>query len=357
MNARHSNGTSVAAADIEMAERHDAAGRHDEAIDCLARGTQRGDVEAKTRLAKRLIVGDRAPLLPREGVEFIREAAVDGGAEAAALLAVLAAAGLGGRQDWPRALELARLAAARGWQPAAQQLDVLASLSNGRLDAESWTRVPPPTAIHDDPDIRLLPSFLNDEVCGWLIETSRGRLVRARVYDAANKTDVVSEGRTNSGASFNLIETDLVHLMVQTRISAATGLPFANMEGATVLHYAPGEEIANHYDFVDPSMPGYEEEVRTRGERVMTFLVYLNEGYDGGETDFPRLGVRHKGRRGEGLYFVNALPDGTPDRRTWHAGRPPARNEKWIFSQFIRNRPVVPFFGGPAAGVPRTTSR
>jgi len=123
------------------------------------------------------------------------------------------------------------------------------------------------------------------------------------------------------------------------------------MEGATVLHYAPGEQISNHYDFVDPSMPGYEEEVRTRGERIMTFLVYLNEGYDGGETEFPRLGVRHKGRRGEGLYFVNALPEGTPDRRTWHAGRPPVADEKWILSQFIRNRPIVPFYEGSIAGV------
>jgi len=337
---------SIAAAEIEMAERHDAAGRHDDAIDCLARATQRGDVEAKTRLAKRLIVGDRAPLLMREGAVFMREAAIEGGAEAAALLAVLAAAGLGGRQDWPRALELAQLAAARGWQPAAEQLEVLASLSAPRADAASRGRVPPPIPLHDDPSVRLFPSFLTDEVCAWLIERSRGRLVRARVYDAATKTDVVSEKRTNSSASFNLMETDLVHLMVQTRISAATGLPFAQMEGATVLHYAPGEEISNHYDFVDPSMPGYEEEVRTRGERVMTFLVYLNDDYDGGETEFPRLGIRHKGRRGEGLSFINALPDGTPDRRTWHAGRPPARNEKWILSQFIRNRPVVPLYEG-----------
>jgi hypothetical protein len=43
-----------------MAERYDAAGNHDEAVNCLALAAQRGDVEAKTRLAKRLIVGGRA---------------------------------------------------------------------------------------------------------------------------------------------------------------------------------------------------------------------------------------------------------------------------------------------------------
>lgn len=333
--------SSTAAAEIAMAEQHDAAGRHDEAIDCLSRATQHGDVEAKTRLAKRLIVGDRAPLLWREGATFMREAAMEGGAEAAALLAVLAAAGLGGRHDWKRALELARLAAARGWPPAAEQLRVLAAASGGRIDIESWAEVPAGVALHDGPDIRLFPSFLNDEVCSWLIERSRSGLVRARVYDAGSKTDIVSPVRTNTSAGFNLMETDLVHLMVQSRIAVASGLPMVNMEGATVLHYDIGQEIANHYDFVDPAIPDYEEEVRTRGERVMTFLVYLNDGYDGGETDFPRLGVQHKGRCGEGLYFVNALPAGGPDLRSWHAGRPPVSGEKWILSQFIRDRRVL----------------
>jgi prolyl 4-hydroxylase len=321
-----------------MADSHDAAGRHDEAIDCLARATKLGSVEAKTRLAKRLLVGDRAPLLWREGAVFMKEAAERGGAEAAALLAVLVAAGFGGRHDWKAAVQLARVAATRGWQSAAAQLEVLASATGGTMDVEAWAPVPPGLALHDGPDIRLFRSFLNDDICSWLIERSRHRLVRARVYDAGSKTDIVSETRTNTSAGFNLVETDLVHLMVQTRIAHASGLPLVNMEGATVLHYDVGEEIENHYDFVEPSIPDYEQEIATRGERVMTFLVYLNDGYAAGETDFPRLGVTHKGRRGEGLFFRNALPDGTPDRRSWHAGRPPREGEKWILSQFIRNR-------------------
>src|SRR5690606_34966881 len=150
-----------------------------------------------------------------------------------------------------------------------------------------------------------------------------------------------SETRTNTAAGFNLMDTDLVQLMVQTRIAASIGWPIPNMEAPTVLHYDVGEEITNHFDFVDPSLPDYVEEVRTRGERVITFLVYLNDDYEGGETDFPRLGVSHKGKLGEALYFVNALPSGEPDRRTLHAGRPPSRGEKWIFSQFIRNKRIL----------------
>jgi prolyl 4-hydroxylase len=70
----------------------------------------------------------------------------------------------------------------------------------------------------------------------------------------------------------------------------------------------------------------------------VTFLVYLNDDYADGQTEFPRLELSHKGQRGEALYFVNALDGGKADIRTLHAGRPPSAGEKWIVSQFVRNR-------------------
>ena len=42
------------------AAEHDAAGRHDEAVNQLARATQSGDIDAMTELGKRLVIGDRA---------------------------------------------------------------------------------------------------------------------------------------------------------------------------------------------------------------------------------------------------------------------------------------------------------
>ena len=68
--------------------------------------------------------------------------------------------------------------------------------------------------------------------------------------------------------------------------------------------------------------------------------MYLNVGgYSSGETVFPHLGVSHAGQLGEGLFFVNTHDDGTPNLRTLHNGQPPTSGEKWIVSQFIRNRP------------------
>ena len=61
------------------------------------------------------------------------------------------------------------------------------------------------------------------------------------------------------------MHADLVQIAVQQRISAATGISIQQMEGPTVLHYAPGEQITNHYDFVNPRIPNYEAEIERRG--------------------------------------------------------------------------------------------
>jgi hypothetical protein len=139
---------------------------------------------------------------------------------------------------------------------------------------------------------------------------------------------------------FNLLETDCVLALVQQRMCRSLDVPLRHLEPAAVLHYAVGQEIKPHFDFVDPNVPNHDEEIAQRGQRVVTFLIYLNDDYADGQTDFPRLQLSHKGRAGEGLYFVNALADGKADVRTLHAGRPPSSGEKWIVSQFVRNRPL-----------------
>jgi hypothetical protein len=198
--------------------------------------------------------------------------------------------------------------------------------------------------LHAAPLVRAFENLISDPICQWLIQASSGRLKRALVYDAVGGKDFASETRTNSWAQFDLMECEFIHLLVQTRMQAACGYPLHNMEATAILHYAVGEQITNHFDFVDPRIPNYEQEIRTNGQRVLTFLIYLNDDYEGGETEFPELGVIHKGRRGEGLFFVNALENNEPDLRMVHAGRPPTKGEKWIVSQFVRSRRVL----GPA---------
>jgi prolyl 4-hydroxylase len=339
---------------IALAEQHDQAGRHDDAINALARGTQSGDIEAMTALGKRLVIGDRAPLLPIDGARMLLDATMAGGAEAALRLAVMKALGAHMPQDWTDAINLLVIAAERGSESARKQVAVLADelpetaatitdwqqLARG-IDTRFWQTAPPGTTLSANPLVRLFPELVTDAICAWLIERAQPKLQRALIYDPHSGKDIADHMRTNSAAGFDLMQADVVQVAVQSRMSAATGILLHHMEGATVLHYSPGEEITNHYDFVNPKIPNYEQELRERGQRVATFLVYLNDDYEGGETDFPQLGLRYHGGKRAGMVFSNALPDGQPDMRMVHAGLPPRGGEKWLMTQFIRNRPVL----------------
>ena len=341
-----------AAEELALADQCDARGDHDGAINALARATRLGDIEAATRLGKRLLVGLNAPFLPKEGIGFLVDAASQGGAEAPARLAVLAAAGIYLPQSLTEALKLLVAAAQRGWGPAQDQLRALApdrdpaagwrALADS-IDLAFWRDAPAKQSLSRSPEICAFRGLIPEPVCDWLIERSSGRLNRALVYDAASGKDYASEIRTNSWAQFDLMASELIHLLVQLRMEAACGLPLHCMEATAILHYSVGEQISSHYDFVDPQLTDYELELAKNGQRVLTFLIYLNDDYEGGETEFPRLGLTHKGTKGEGLYLVNAHENGEPDTRTLHAGRPPTRGEKWVVSQFVRNRRVVGF--------------
>ncbi len=364
--------------DVAMAEQCDAAGKHTEAVNHLVAGVRKQDVEALTRLGKRLLVGDRAPLLPNDAVGLLVEAGERGGAEAAAIVAVLFGIGVSRRHGLAAAFESLVRAAERGWRPAQAQLAVIAGqddppaepasaappvgpaeppaagmnracgndsaywrrLASG-VDLSAWETPLRGTDLCGEPLIRSFAAFLPAAACRWLVERARPMLSRARIYEALERQNKVHPARTNRAAMFNVLTTDFVLVLMQRRMAACLDLPFSHLEAGTVLHYEEGQQIIDHFDFVDPNVPGYEEEIARNGQRVFTFLVYLNDDYTGGETEFTRLGIRHKGRAGDALFFSNALPDGSADVRTLHAGRPTAHGQKWIVSQFVRSRPVL----------------
>lgn len=336
---------------LQLAAEHDAAGRHDDAVNALAVATRQGDIAAMTELGKRLVIGDRAPYLPKDGARLLSDAARAGNADAAIRLACMSALGAHVPQSWEAAFGLLVHAAELGSESARGQLRILAGPAAANvgddwkqlarsIDLASWLAPVPARVLNEAPLIRVHPAFFNDAACGWLIEQVRDKLQRARIPGGEHGSDVEDEMRTNSMVALHLGSIDLVNVVLQYRIAGACGLPIDNFDGPTALHYAVGEEIKDHYDYINPATPNYEHEIKTRGERLITFLVYLNDDYDGGETAFPSVGLNHKGRRGDGLLFVNALPDGKPDGRSVHAGRPPTRGEKWLLSQFVREHSV-----------------
>jgi prolyl 4-hydroxylase len=151
----------------------------------------------------------------------------------------------------------------------------------------------------------------------------------AQIYDAKEGRHRVASGRNNTVCPFPGPDRDFILAILRARIADITGTQVRAMESPHILHYSVGEGFRPHFDTTDtPNSPGFRQ-------RVLTFLISLNDDYDGGETEFPAINGRWKGRKGNALFFWNVEPDGTLDQRTLHAGRPVTRGEKWLLSQWI----------------------
>jgi prolyl 4-hydroxylase len=334
---------------FERAMAAHGAGRHEEAVRLLGQAGQAGHVPAMTLLGGQLLSGRGVPPDPPTGLRLIFEAAERGGGYACSLAAAVLAAGVVDRPEWNGALDYLQRGAELGHPSAQDQLRILAALSGPpparaaswetlrrAVDLDAWRAAPPSRPLSEDPRIRVVDGFLPGAVCDWLIARARERLQPAQVFDTAAFRPVRNETRTNSFAPFDIVGLDLAALLVRERLAASAGLDVTTFEAPQVLHYAVGQQFAPHFDFLQPEVAGHAGSLAHRGQRVATLLVYLNEAFEGGETDFPELGLRYRGRTGDALLFWNVDATGAPDQRLLHAGLPPTSGEKWLFSQWVR---------------------
>ena len=334
----------------------------------LERLASAGDAEAHFTLSVGLLANADSVDAFARGTALLEAAAQNGHAEATCMQATLEAIGAGRDRNWNRAFDRLQLAAERGSQHAQAQLRLLSRPggaadgapgddwreARARIDLERLLKVPDREALSERPRLRVFRGFADQDECRWVIYRLRPKLGPAMVWDEISGAGRLDPVRSNSAVQLRLTEMDVVTEILRARISAATRLPEFIFEIPQLMHYAVGQEFKPHHDFLDPQAPGHAADIARRGQRMGTFLIFLNDDFEGGETEFPRAGIAFRGRTGDALFFANVTPDGRPDPLTMHAGRPPTRGEKWIFSQWIRDRP--PVSGEPAAEAPATHS-
>jgi hypothetical protein len=345
----------IAGSDLKLAGELDAAGRHDEAVDVLRRAAASGVTAAQSALGIRLLVGRQAPFDPQQGIALLTSAAGKGDADALSQMATLKAAGAWMPQNWNEALDLLSSSAERGSTRAQGQLLLLGEAELARrarageaglwgalrasVDLRAWLTVSERRVICEAPRIRAVEKFVPVGFCDWLLARGAGRYQRSQMFDGQKSTFLAT--RTCSDFKFDIVDADLVLQIIRERVAAITTLPTAAFEPPQIFHYALGEEIKAHYDALKLGDQGYGHGGAYKGDRIATFLLYLNDDYDGGELVFPHAGVRHRGRTGDGVYFAHIDANGQPDRKSLHAALPITRNEKFILSQWIHDRPFT----------------
>lgn len=306
------------------------------------------DPQARRDLGSRLLIGRGVGQDPARGIDLLTEAADLGDAEASTVLAALFAAGAWMAPSWERALERLAEGASRGSDRARRQLILLsggdpavAGAAPGPIDIARWLTPPARQVLYESPRVRASPGFLPRPMCDWLIAQAAGRMRQAMMYHGDVKKEVLDPHRSCSDFEFDISGSDCILALVRQRIAMLTGMPTAVMEPPRIFHYALGQEIKPHYDRLNDGMAGYGAHGTYQGDRVATFLLYLNDDFDGGDLDFPKVGQRFKGRAGDAVYFAHVDHDGRPEPRSLHAGLKITRGEKYVLSQWIHDRPLT----------------
>lgn len=178
-------------------------------------------------------------------------------------------------------------------------------------------------------------SLLTSLQCAYLRTISAPLMVPSKVV--ANGSSEPAGFRTSDGAVILPAHMDMPLVQILWRLSAAVGAGPEQGEFLSLLRYHPGQEYRPHHDYLPEDETDYSA-VKRAGQRSHTLLTYLNEGYSGGVTAFPKLGIRYKGGVGDSLMFENIDEGGKPLPDSLHAGEPVQQGEKWLATLWIRER-------------------
>ena len=294
----------------------------------LEQAASEGNCDAAFLLAGWRLSGQFIPRDLSRARAYYERAAELGHDQAVMIALSWQAGGTGGAADWPAAIARLRDHAGANQQAGSE----VALIDKMDLTPDGFPTKPAVgETISEAPLSRVFRGFASEEECAYLIDFAEPRLQPAVVrYGAVSSEHVRHQVRTCHSMGFPLLgESPFIHA-INRRIAAASDTDVRCGEPTQIFRYAVGEEFKPHVD----SSSDFTN------QRSWTFLVYLNDGYEGGETRFLSSGLEFKGRRGDALIFSNVDAAGKPDPASEHAGLPVAKGTKWLLSRWIRANPI-----------------
>lgn len=301
-----------------------------DAVARVERAAAAGDVDALMRLATWRLIGTPLPRDLGAARALLRRAVEIGHVDAALMEVALTANGSGGVVDWPAALALLRIAA--DTDPlAAEHLALLGAM---QIDGNGLPlRLPKPERLSESPNVVRYPALLSPQECAHIATIAADMLEPATVLDPATGKPIAHPVRTSYGTVIGPAKETLPTRALNHRLAAISETTIAQGEPLAVLRYTPGQQYRPHLD----SIAG------TANQRIKSVLVYLNQGFVGGETRFLANGLTVSARAGDAIVFTNVLADGQPDRQSEHAGLPVQQGAKWLATRWIRAAPYDPW--------------
>ena len=153
-------------------------------------------------------------------------------------------------------------------------------------------------ANDDDPyDHRfILENLISKEHAENIINYSKDKLIDSEVVGGKAKS-VRNSQQTWISKNHELVKPIFEY------ISKAYNIPFENAEDLQVVRYQPGQYYNEHHDSCCDNNDKCREFISRGGQRRLTVLVYLNDGFGDGHTYFRNLDLKVKPGIGDAVVF------------------------------------------------------
>lgn len=184
-------------------------------------------------------------------------------------------------------------------------------------------------------EVKEFPNFLTEEECDQIIALSKNKLFESRVYDGA---DDLYETQWRQSSQCWLHDTEELVDKISQKVKDITNSHHLPQEHLQVVNYKQGGFFSPHYDACQGTPEFCARMNGDEGPRYLTLLIYLNDGYEGGETVFPHHNVQKtvKPKKGKAVLFQSVDEDGEIIPEALHGGQPVKSGEKWIANKWIR---------------------
>jgi len=179
-------------------------------------------------------------------------------------------------------------------------------------------------------EIYEIEGFLNDDECNLLIKKIKSKLRPSTIATSGIYDDSF---RTSSTCDLGNLD-DLFMQEIDSRLCNFIGIDSSFGEIVQGQHYLENQEFKAHTDYFEGTQ--LLEHDGGRGQRTYTFMIYLNDVIEGGETEFPKLNKSFIPKKGTALIWNNLNEDGSLNSNTIHQAHPVLKGEKTVITKWFR---------------------
>ena len=176
-----------------------------------------------------------------------------------------------------------------------------------------------------------IKNFLSKEECLELMSMIDANHQPSAVVEGGYEVSTVSKTRTSS--TCNLDPKNETVIGIHKKIASRLGIDLSKGEQLQGQLYEEGQYFKPHQDFF--SGPAYDKHCLSSGNRTDTFMIYLNDDFDGGGTNFPKLEKTITPESGKAGYWKNMI-DGVCQDNSMHEGMPISKGKKYIITSWWR---------------------